>query len=440
MTRSRKIRIGAAVVASCLAIAAFGVAQQDATTSTTVIGMFADASPVIEGTEVRAAGVGVGTVESIRLENGKGRVELSVRESVLPLHTDATLKIRPVSLLGEQYIELDPGDPAKPVLGDQVIDERHTSRAVELQEIINTLDDPTSTALAALVTGLGEGLHGTGADAAAAIKALAPAMNRTAELGTVLDQQNEALTDLVDTVTPVVEAAAADGALDRLVGSTEQSLSTLAANQRALDTTLAQLPATVAKARRTLSRLAGVSDAATPALKSVRPVTQNLSQISKELRAFAETADPALASLRPVLQRADVLLDKAAPVVRGLKPAAADLTRTADSARPVLDQLVVKRLGDLMDFVKWWSLSTNGHDGLSNYFRGVLVATPQSLVDTGLATVPGKTPDPSDVLGALPKLPKVTDALPTVPGDLGNVTGLSEKQEGSLLGQLLGGN
>lgn len=441
MNKLRKTRTALAVVAGVLAVAAFGVSQEDGGDDLTVVGMFSDASPVIEGTEVRAAGVGVGTVKSIRLEGGKARVELQVSESVLPLHTDASLKIRPVSLLGEQYIELDPGDPAKPVLSAPVISERRTSRAVDLQEILNTLDDPTSTALAALVTGLGEGMHGAGADAAEAIKALAPAMNRTTELGTVLDQQNAALTDLVDSVTPVIESAAADGALDRLVGSTEQTLSTVAANRQALDATLAELPSTVVKARRTLSRLAGVAEEATPTLKSVRPVTGDLTDISRELRSFADAADPALASLKPVLARAEVLLDRAAPVVGALRPAAKDLRRTAASGRPVLDQVVVKSLGDVMEFVKWWSLSTNGHDGLSNYFRGVLVATPQSLTDTGLATVPKKIPDPKQLGDALPKLPGISQVLPGAGGgDPANATGLTESQESSLLGQLLGGN
>lgn len=440
MSKLRKTRTAVAVVAAVLAVTAFAVSQKGGGEELTVVGMFTDASPVIEGTEVRASGVSVGTVKGIRLENGKARVELELSESVVPLHTDASLKIRPVSLLGEQYIELDPGDPAKPVLSSQIISDKHTSRAVDLQEILNTLDDPTSTSLAALVTGLGEGMHGAGPDAAAAIKALAPAMNRTAKLGTVLDQQNSALTDLIDSVTPVVDAAAADEALDRLVGSTEQSLSTLAANQEALDATLTQLPATVGKARRTLSRLAGVAKVATPTLKSVRPVTRNLTDISRELRTFADAADPALASLKPVLARADELLDRAAPVVHSLRPVATNLRRTAGSARPVLDQVVVKSLGDVMDFVKWWSLSTNGHDGLSNYFRGVLVATPQSLLDTGQATVP-KLPDSGGLKDVLPKLPDlggVSGALPKLRGD--SATGLSEKQESSLLGQLLGGN
>ncbi|SNR94634.1 phospholipid/cholesterol/gamma-HCH transport system substrate-binding protein [Haloechinothrix alba] len=443
------LRVGV-VLAAVVGVtgAAVTVAGSQQPAEPTVIGYFADASPLDRGSMVRAAGVEVGSVQDISLQGGKARVTMEVNPAVLPLHRDAKLTIRPVNLLGERYIELDAGSPSKPYMREAVVPMKRTDSSVDLQDMFNTFDDPTSTALAALVTSLGEGMQDSGAEAAAAVKALAPAMGRTADLGGMLREQNSVLNQLVDRVRPVAQAfAAKDGkTLDRLVASTERTLSTLAANQQALDTTLAELPTTLTEARRTLRELAGVSDALAPTLKSVRPVTDNLTEITAELHRFADTADPALASLPPVLDRADTLLKQAAPTVERLRNAGPDLRATAKSLRPLGDQLLDKHLGDLMAFVKKWALSTNSRDALGHYFRAVAWVTPETLQDLASGILPA-SPSNSDSGKPLApdiRVPGPKDLPDVVPQDLrdsdpGNATGLSKKQEQSLLDQLLGG-
>lgn len=450
MKRNVVLRAATAVVAA-LAVTATAIAvakgtEQDAT----VVGYFADASPLDPGTEVRAAGVEVGSVDDISLENGLARVTLDVEPSILPLHKDARLRIRPVNVLGEQYVEVHPGSPSQPYMEEAVIPAKRTETAVSLQAVLNTFDDPTANGLAALITTLGEGMRDSGGEAAAAIKALAPAMQRSGELGAVLREQNTVLNQLVDRVNLVAKSLASKNgkSLDRLVGSAERMLTTLATRHEALDSTLSELPATLTEARRTLAELAGVSDAATPTLRSVRPVTDNLSAITAELQRFADAADPALASLHPVLNRADELLKQAAPVAERLRLAGPDLETSAKKLRPLGDELLDDHLGDLMAFVKKWSLSTNGRDALSHYFRGVVHVTPATLRDM-TSTLPPESGDdlgggadgPVDPGKLLPNsLPGLlADGKGESETDPGNATGLTPKQENSLLGQLLGG-
>ncbi len=57
---------------------------------------------------VRVAGVKVGTVQEIRLEGGQARVIISLPEN-LPIYSDATVKLSSIGILGEKYIDLDPG-------------------------------------------------------------------------------------------------------------------------------------------------------------------------------------------------------------------------------------------------------------------------------------------------------------------------------------------
>ena len=428
-----------------------------------LVGVFADASPLVSGSEVRIDGVQVGSITNIQLRNGKAWVSTDIRAGSLPLHSNAQMVIKPVNLLGEDYIDISPGTDAKPMLSGNVIPASQTSSAVTLQQVLDTLDDPTASALAATIATLGQGLNDSGAQTADAIKALAPAMENTSKLGGVLSSQNAVLTQLLDRVQPVAAALAQGNGhvLDGIVSSTEKMLTAVALQQQAANATLDQLPATLASARTTLQRLAGAASATTPTLAELRPLTDNLSSVTGELNSFAVAAQPALTSLLPVLTHAKTLLDEAAPVVAELSAAAPSLSATSARLRPLGSQLLSQHLNDLMLFVKKWALSTNGKDALSHYFRGVFHVTPATLEDLAAVMLPkSTTSNLSKSLGSLLpglKLPNLglgnlgnlglgglTKGLTSLLGgsssaNSSSATGLSQPQEQSLIGQLLGG-
>ena len=61
---------------------------------------------------VRIAGVPVGSVRTIALENGKARVVLGLSNDV-PIYGDATVSLGSIGILGEKFVDLDPGHSAK---------------------------------------------------------------------------------------------------------------------------------------------------------------------------------------------------------------------------------------------------------------------------------------------------------------------------------------
>ncbi|WP_328611165.1 MlaD family protein [Amycolatopsis sp. NBC_00345] len=443
----RSLRIGAVVLVVAAAAAGYLVSRPSSD-KVGLTAMFADASPLIPGNLIRMGGIEVGEIDSVTLRNGQAAVRMELDPAVLPLHQDATAKIRPVTLLGERYIDLDRGSPQAPVLSQGVIAANHTSRAVDLDEVLNSVDDPTGTALAALVTTLGEGAAGQGQDIDAALKALAPAMQDTHQLADVLNQQNAVLGQLVDRATPVAQALASGNGqnLDQAVDAGNRMLAAVAAQRQAMQDALGQLPGTLRTARQVLSETAGVAEQGIPALDSVRPVTDNLSAITTELNTFADSADPALSSLPAVLDRAKALLDQAAPVVRDLGPGGAVLPGVSASAHRLVGDLT-PALGTALDFVKYWAMSTNGRDALGNYFRAFVVTTPKSLLQIpGVGLGPANAAPPQAPPAQPQQKPQQPPPLLNLPapagppaGDPGSATGLTGNQESSLLDQLLGG-
>jgi len=311
-TRIRVLATAVCVVLSTTAAAAGYTMSQGGSGATTVVAEFASAAPLVDGNEVKLDGVVVGKVVGMRTHGDHADVMLQLDPAAQPLHRDARFTIRPVSLLGERYVDMERGSPDAPLLdpGEPVPMSR-TGSNVGLDQILNVLDRPTGEGLAFLITTLGEGLRGNGENADAAIRALAPALRDTQRFTGVLEDQNALLNVLVDRVQPVTTALAADdgGALDRLVGAADRLLAATSAQQRSLDATLTKLPGALHAARTTLARLAGTARQTTPTLRAMRPVTEQLSTISGELMRFSDALDPALATSKPVLRRAERLLD-----------------------------------------------------------------------------------------------------------------------------------
>ncbi|WP_435769041.1 MlaD family protein [Nocardioides sp. SYSU DS0651] len=482
-----RVRV-AVLVALVLLAAAISTAAGDNEDSKEVVGYFEDVSPLEEGAEIRAAGVKVGEVQSIELEDGRARVVLDVDSAVFPIHRDARLSIRPINLLGENFIELDPGSADAPAL-EGAIPIEQTGSIVTLQGVLDTVDDPTSTALAALVSELGAGFDGNGEEMAAAIRALAPAMQNVDRLGDVLRAQNKVLAELLESADPMATAVSgAEGErLDALVQQTRNLLVALGSEQQGIRDTIAELPGTLREARTTLTALERVADATAPTLKAARPVTDDLEQIAKEIQAFTVYATPAFASFNGVFAEAEKLIDRAAPLVKALRKSGPEIEGVAAGLVPAGDQLLDKHLGDLMAFVRKWALSTNGRDAVSHYFRGVFHVTPASLqaLVEGAPIFPsgGDTPDaparandgpaaPEDLTGAIdqvtallgedgvldlcailvtdpeckkkaeePASEKTADDPKPQPDDADptSATGLNLDQEVNLLDQLLGG-
>lgn len=86
------------------------------------------------GSPIVIAGVEVGRVKSIRLENYQARVSLSLPEDV-KIQEDAIAAIKTKGLIGEKYIEITPGGSEKFINpGGQI---RETQPPVDLEELIS---------------------------------------------------------------------------------------------------------------------------------------------------------------------------------------------------------------------------------------------------------------------------------------------------------------
>src|SRR5438309_6653611 len=122
--------------------------------------VFATAVNIHPKSPVRIAGVNVGTVSSIEREGKAGLVNMEIEPKGLPIHTDATLKIRPrLFLEGNWFVDLQPGSPtAKTISSGYTIPITQTADPVQLDQVLDALNSDTRANLQNFLQGYGDGL------------------------------------------------------------------------------------------------------------------------------------------------------------------------------------------------------------------------------------------------------------------------------------------
>ncbi len=105
---------------------------------------FENATTLRPTSPVRIAGVNVGKVTGIEHDGETVKVTFSVDEAGQPIHSDATIEIRPrLFLEGNFFLDLNPGSPSAAELGDgDTIPVTQTATAVQIDEVLAALQAP----------------------------------------------------------------------------------------------------------------------------------------------------------------------------------------------------------------------------------------------------------------------------------------------------------
>jgi phospholipid/cholesterol/gamma-HCH transport system substrate-binding protein len=203
---------------------------------------------------VRVAGVRVGKVTDIKLRpDGRAQVTLEIDKDV-QLHDNAVAKVANLGLLGEKYVELDPGSPNRPVLPTQ------TENIVLRGSQPPTIDDVTNQ-ISAIATD---------------VKAITESL-RHVMAGPAGQQRLE---DIVENVR----------------GITAEVRELIAANRSNVDATMANAKALTAELRSEIPRVAASIDHLANEIggtvgenrRDVRAIVENLRVLSKDLETTSD--------------------------------------------------------------------------------------------------------------------------------------------------------
>jgi phospholipid/cholesterol/gamma-HCH transport system substrate-binding protein len=130
--------------------------------------VFNNANNLQTNSPVRTAGVEIGKVtkvEPISTGQGAARVTMKIQKKGLPIHRDATVKVRTrIFLEGNFFVELSPGSPSSPVMPDGgTIPVQHTAAPVQFGQLLTALQSDTRRDLQVFLKEYSKGLSGKGA-------------------------------------------------------------------------------------------------------------------------------------------------------------------------------------------------------------------------------------------------------------------------------------
>ncbi len=225
---------------------------------------FASALNVHPKAPVRIAGVDVGKVTKIKREGKGGLVSMEIESRGLPIHSDATLKLRPrIFLEGNWFIDLEPGSPsASTVSSGHTIPVTQTADPVQLDQVLDALNTDTRANLQHFLIYYGQALTlkpnaAEDAEQLPEVRGLngAQAINRAYHLGpkalrggAVVNQattgtQPHDLSKLIASIGKVTSALNVhEQQLGELIGNFNTFFAALAAQSEPLRATVAELP------------------------------------------------------------------------------------------------------------------------------------------------------------------------------------------------------
>jgi virulence factor Mce-like protein len=277
--------------------------------------------------DIRVAGVNQGEIGEVMRVGDDALVELEVDSDVV-VHADAQAELRPHTLFeGSAFVDLHPGSPSAPVLGDDAtIDRANTRVYVSFDEALRVLRAPVRERLRELV---GVGAQALGGDAPESVqRSLRATPGLTRDLGpTARALQGPSGVELSRAIAGASETVAA-------LARRESSLAPLA--ERAHRTLAALTVDGAGPLDRALAALPGPLETLRDRGAVLTALIGRTGELAVELRPALVELAPALEELQPILIDATPAIRRAVPLVRSV----GTVLRRATSAAPAFRKLL----------------------------------------------------------------------------------------------------
>jgi phospholipid/cholesterol/gamma-HCH transport system substrate-binding protein len=304
-----------------------------------------------QGQTVRVAGVEVGRIADVKLDEGKAVVTLDIdHEYDNLIRRDATALLRPKTALKDMFLEVNPGT-GKVLPDGGRINVANSLPDINPDEVYSALDADTRPYLKLLVAGAGKGLRGRGDDLREVFRRLEPIHRDLARVTRASAHRRGALKELIhDYGLLMTELGNHPQDLRRLVTASRSVFDALANEDDAISASVAQLPASLRASEDALGKLRVFA----PVLRS------SLQSLRKPIRKLPETNAAVIPFLR---ETQPVIRDQIRPFVRAAQPWTDNLRLAARGTAKAMPDLKTS-FGELNRFFNMGAFNPGGAEGL----------------------------------------------------------------------------
>jgi ABC-type transporter Mla subunit MlaD len=345
--------------------------------------IFENAAFAVNGEDVRIAGADVGSIQSLDVtaDRRHAAVTLSIDDArFTPFYANATCSIRPQSLIGERYVDCDPGRSSLPQLpeikrgpgaGSHYLPVTRTTSPVDSDIVQDIYQQPIAQRFSLILNELGTGLAARGSDLNAIIHRANPALGYTDQVLKILARQNRQLAQLAtDSDKVLAPLAKVKTQIAGFVTHANTTSVASAARAKDISRSFQLFPQFLRQLRPLMVSLGNLADQGTPLMASLGQSASALGRQFQNLTPFAKQATPALIALGKSSQQSQTALVATEPLARQLK----SLGTQAVPSSASLDKLTASlnntgAIEQLMSLLFAGTSAANGFDASGHYVR-----------------------------------------------------------------------
>ncbi|MBV9196290.1 MAG: MCE family protein [Solirubrobacterales bacterium] len=349
-----------------IAIAAFVVLAEAASSPSSASATYKieldDAFGLTPGAQLKIGGVPAGTLAKIELcaEDPSARCQNPLHAVVTiqvtdkgfdQFRSDAFCQSRPQSLIGEYFIDCQPGQNGTILEPGSTIPVTHTESTIPADLLLNVMRMPYRQRLTLIINELGAAVAARSGDLQAALRRAVPALTETDNLLNLLAGDSRTLQSLTANADTVLTALANNRTeVKRFITEAGRTASATATQNANLRQTLAELPGFLEQLKPAMAELGAAAVANEPVVGNLNAASGQLSTLFTNLApcslphgdaqcGFADATRPALKSLGQASLTGRPAMIAARPTVAQLNQFAQPTPELAQNLAIVLQDL-----------------------------------------------------------------------------------------------------
>ncbi|HEY3725723.1 MAG TPA: MlaD family protein [Solirubrobacteraceae bacterium] len=299
---------------------------------------------LIAGADFKVGGVPAGTIKSIDLDTKTLHAVVNVQVTSSgfgQFHKDAFCKSRPQSLIGEYYIDCDPGTRSSPILKPgATIPVSHTFSTIPADLLQDVMRMPYRQRFTLIINELGAAAAARSGDLQAALQRAVPALTETDNLLNLLGNDSTTIQNLTRDSNSVITALANNSSnVKRFIDEANRTSTATATQQQNLRLTFQKLPPLLEQLKPALAKLDTTVATNTPVLQNLHAASGQIDRLLTDLPPFSHSAVPAIKSLGQASVTGKVAVKAATPTVADLNKFAKPTPELAQNLSIVLNDL-----------------------------------------------------------------------------------------------------
>ena len=342
----RRILLSAAIVLVLGAFVLVGAGFTGGPSNPTYKLEFDNAFGLVNGAPFKVAGVPAGSIKSIGLcyrdktAHCQSPLDALVTVQVTTkgfgaFRSDASCQSRPQSLIGEYFVDCQPGQYGEALASGSTLNASHTFSTIPADLLADIMRMPQRERFTLIINELGAAVAGRSVDLQTALQRAVPALDETDNLLSLLGNDSNTLKALTTNSNAVITALANNSTqVQNFIVQADTAATDSATQQANLKTTLARFPGFLEQLKPTMAKLANAATANTPVVENLNAAAGQLHTFFTNLAScsqphtgnqcgFANASLPALQSLGQASVTGKQAVQTAAPTVSILNKFAA---------------------------------------------------------------------------------------------------------------------